>query len=196
VKAEYLIDSVARIVGPTESMAFLDVGCGVGITDEFLVGRVGSVHGIDVAEGVLAKARAKYPDIEYSGYDGKSMPFEDNTFDVSFAMCVFHHVDPLHRQDLVAEMGRVTRKGGLVVIFEHNPWNLFTQFAVRRCALDDDAVLLKSDESQCLLKDAGFNIVEKRHILLTPWESRLIAKIERRLAGVAFGAQYYVMGQV
>ena len=177
-------------------MAFLDVGCGIGITDEFLVNRVGNMHGIDVAEGVLAKARAVHPDVNYMSYDGKSMPFEDNKFDVSFAMCVFHHVEPSHRQALVAEMGRVTRKGGLVVIFEHNPLNIFTQFAVKRCALDDDAILLHSGESRKLLAGAGFEIIEQRYILLTPWEYEVLSQIEMFLQKVPFGAQYYVMGRV
>ena len=34
----------------------LDVGCGVGLTDRFLVGRVGELHGVDTAEEAVARA--------------------------------------------------------------------------------------------------------------------------------------------
>jgi ubiquinone/menaquinone biosynthesis C-methylase UbiE len=69
------VDFVAEFIGEPSRLRFLDVGCGVGITDEFLVDRVGKVHGIDVAEGVLATARVAQPDVEYFSYDGRSMPF-------------------------------------------------------------------------------------------------------------------------
>ena len=177
-------------------MAFLDVGCGVGITDEFLIPKVGKVHGIDVAEGVLAKAREAHPEVNYTSFDGKRMPFNDNSFDVSFAMCVFHHVLPEHRQNLVEEMGRVTRNDGLIVIFEHNPLNVFTQIAVRRCPLDEDAILLRPSETVRLMNNSGVKFIERGYILLTPWEVRLLSIIEKTFKKFPLGAQYFVAARV
>jgi hypothetical protein len=52
-------------------------------------------------------------------------------------------------------MARVTRPGGLICIIEHNALNLLTRLAVNRCPFDADAVLLRSGQSQELLRGAG-----------------------------------------
>ncbi len=123
------------------------------------------------------------------------MPFDDDDFDVSFAVCVFHHILPEHRETVVSEMQRVTKPGGLVLIFEHNPFNCFTQIAVKRCSLDADAILLRAAESRSLLEGAGLDVAEQRYILLTPWEWSLMERAEKALWGFPFGAQYYAMGR-
>jgi len=190
------LDLTGRHVGNPADLRFLDLGCGVGLTDAFLVNRVKSVNGVDVAEGVLAKARDRLPAVDYTCYDGRQMPFADNAFDVSFAMCVFHHIVPQNRSSVVREMVRVTRPGGIVVVFEHNPLNPFTQLAVRRCSLDADAVLLSRGETLRLLHAGGLDIVDSRFILLTPWDFALLGILERLFNSLPLGAQYFVAGRV
>ena len=46
----------------------LDVGCGPGETDRFLDGRVGRLAGVDVASGMLERARSRNPSVEYRGF--------------------------------------------------------------------------------------------------------------------------------
>ena len=58
-------------------------------------------------------------------------------------VCV-HHVPPGDWPAFVGEMHRVTRKGGLTCVIEHNPLNPFTRLAVSRCSFDADAVLLRA----------------------------------------------------
>jgi SAM-dependent methyltransferase len=56
--------------------------------------------------------------LEYPGYDGTHLPFDDQTQDAVFASAVLEHI-PNYRQAL-AEWYRVTKIGGYVIIFVPN----------------------------------------------------------------------------
>ena len=68
-------------------------------------------------------ARENVKGAKFEWYDGDRLPFGDATFDVVIAICALHHVPTPHRPEFLAELHRVTRQDGLVVIFEHNPLN-------------------------------------------------------------------------
>ena len=91
----------------------------------------------------------------YEAYDGERLPYDDERFDVAFAICVLHHVRPAERPRFVGELRRVVRPGGLVALFEHNPLNPLTRLAVHRCAFDGDAVLLRAGEAQHVARASG-----------------------------------------
>ena len=99
------------------------------------------------------------------------------------------------RPSLVEEIRRVTRPGGLVAIFEHNPWNPLTRKAVRDCPFDEDAVLLSRPEAKRLVRGAALDRVESPFIIFFPRQGELRDRIERRLAWLPLGAQYYVAGR-
>jgi SAM-dependent methyltransferase len=116
------------------------------------------------------------------------LPYDSGSFDVAFAVCVLHHVDPAARRQFTAELARVTRPGGLTVVFEHNPFNPLTRLAVARCEFDEGVELLRRRELQRLLAPA-LREVESRYLLFVPWRAE---RLERALGGVPLGAQYYV----
>ena len=91
--------------------------------------------GVDPSEAMIEAARKANPEADYRVADGTELPFEDGSFDLAFAVCVLHHVAPPDRPAFVAELARVTRPGGLTVVFEHNPLNPLTRLAVRRCTI-------------------------------------------------------------
>jgi SAM-dependent methyltransferase len=195
VKAETLLQLSER-VGPPKGLAFVDIGCGTGETDQFLEGRVRSLAGADVAARLLEQARRLNPWAEYRSYaEGEALPFADGSFDVCFAICVFHHVPRDLRPALVEEMARICRPGGLIAIFEHNPLNPLTRRAVRGCEFDRDAELLTRRESSRLLSEAGLPAPAGRYIEFFPSERPLLQRIERRLAWVPLGAQYAVFAR-
>ena len=151
---------------------------------------------MDVAPELVGKARERNPWAEYRSFNpGEPIPVDDEAFDVSFATCVFHHVEPGGRAGLLAEMRRATRPGGLVVIFEHNPWNPLTRRVVSTCEFDRDAELLSRRTAQRLLEDGGMGEVEGSYILFIPRDSRSVRLLERRLGWLALGAQYIVSGR-
>ena len=196
VKAEELLDVVRRRVGEPSELGALDVGCGVGLTDEFLAPSFRELHGVDVSPGMLATARRENPAVEYHLADGRTLPFDDGSFDVAFAICVVHHVPPPQREQFVAELARVVTPGGLAVVFEHNPLNPLTRLVVARCAFDDDVMLLGVRDTTCLLRSAGLERPERRYVLFAPIDRPTVRRAERVLGAVPLGAQYYVAAQV
>lgn len=86
----------------------LDVGCGDRPYEHLFSG--GSYTGIDIKESGRILG-IKRPDLFY---DGKIIPFEENTFDLIISTQVLEHVpDPL---GMLKEMARVCKPGGGVLI--------------------------------------------------------------------------------
>jgi SAM-dependent methyltransferase len=195
LKADDLVETLGRRLDGSPEPRVLDVGCGSGLTDAYLVGRLGELHGADVSKGLLETAQASNPGVEYHWFNGAALPFDDGAFDVSFAICVLHHVEPGERGSLVREMRRVTRGGGLVTIYEHNPFNPLTRIAVNRCEFDRGVHLLRSGETRRLLRGAGAPPVESRYIAFFPWETPVLRRIERGLSRLPLGGQYVVVGR-
>lgn len=54
----------------------------------------------------------------FSYYEGKKIPFEDNTFDVITIFLVIHYVKDLNK--FIKEVKRVINKDGIIIIREHN----------------------------------------------------------------------------
>jgi SAM-dependent methyltransferase len=170
----------------------LDIGCGIGGTDRYLIDKVRRLHGVDVPDEVVDRARANVPGAVYSSYDGRRLPFADGSFDLAFTINVMHHVPPSQWPLFTREMARVLRPGGLAVVFEHNPYNPLTRHAVRECSFDADAVLLPRRATCNLARAAGLDIVETRYILFTPFRGGLAEWVDKRLGRMPVGAQYYV----
>lgn len=194
-KAAHLIALAERRLGRLEERRVLDVGCGVGMTERFLAGRFASIDGVDTADALVREAARTNPDVAYRSYDGVRLPYEDDAFDVTFAICVLHHVDPPGREHVVREMARVTRAGGIVVIFEHNPFNPLTRGVVRNCAFDVGVILLRLRETTTLLERCGLPIAERRFITFLPFSGRIPMLVEGALRRVPMGAQYYAAGR-
>jgi ubiquinone/menaquinone biosynthesis C-methylase UbiE len=101
----------------------LDVGCGTGTLALAVARRVGAsgrVVGIDPSAQQIARARAKaarrHAPIEFQIAVIEQLPFPDQTFDVVFSTLMMHHLPaPLKRQGL-AEIARVLKPGGRLVI--------------------------------------------------------------------------------
>jgi SAM-dependent methyltransferase len=192
-KASLLVDLARRKQGDPSTLEVLDVGCGPGETDAFLEGAFGDLHGVDLSAPMVERAAERNPWARYVSYEqGDALPYEDDAFDLSFAICVLHHVPPEGRASLGAEMARVTRRGGLVAVFEHNPWNPLTRKAVRDCSFDEDAVLLSRPETSRLLRGADLEPAESAFIIFFPQNTPRLERIERRLGWLPLGAQYYV----
>jgi ubiquinone/menaquinone biosynthesis C-methylase UbiE len=191
-KARRLLDLVRRRLGDPSTVRALDVGCGTGVFDALLAGKLGALEGADVSAAMVEEARSRNPGVEYHVADARTLPSADGDFDLVFAICVLHHVPPADRDAVASELRRVTRPGGLVVVMEHNRLNPLTRLAVARCRFDEDAVLLGRRETLRQLASAGLRPVESRYFLVLPWAGRFVAAVERVLAPVPLGAQYYV----
>src|SRR5512133_3010133 len=189
-KIRLLLALARRYVGALADICALDVGCGVGETDAGLALHIKELHGVDIASAAVERAAKENAAVEYQSYDGRHLPFDDGRFDLVFTICVLHHVPPGQWRAFAAEMARVTRRRGLVVVMEHNPWNPLTRLAVTRCRFDDDAVLLRRRETVDLLAASGLDVVESHYFLFIPWAIPGLNAIETGLRRLPLGAQY------
>jgi len=192
--SEYKIVTVKKLLNGKH---ILDLGCGDGTTakciSELCVDY--SYDGIDISEKSIFEAERKnISNCKFVQYDGKNIPYEDETFDVVFIACVLHHIETQARTQILEEVYRVLKKGGVVIIFEHNPINPLTRKIVKECPFDEGVVLLKSSKIRTRLFEAGFR--EKcciRYTIFMPRKgifNRLLF-MERWLEWCPLGGQYY-----
>jgi SAM-dependent methyltransferase len=190
-KVEHLLALCTDLLGSPSEQRVLDVGCGVGLTDRLLVDRVASLHGIDISVESVAEAAKTNPSARYTPFDGTTFPLDDQSVDLAFAICVLHHVPPDERVGFTAELRRVVRPGGIVVIFEHNPLNPLTRVAVSRCDLDEGVLLARRRTTARLLEGSGLRVERSAYVIFTP-TARWAAGVDRALRWCPAGAQYYV----
>ena len=93
-------------------LRILDIGCGTGANLEMLA-RFGSAEGVDVSDDALEFCRRK--GLEVQKGLAESLPYADETFDITTALDVVEHLD----DDIAGlkEMHRVTKTGGRSLIF-------------------------------------------------------------------------------
>lgn len=102
--------------------SLLDVGCGGG-GDLAHFRSAGwpadRLAGVELISSRLASARAACPDCDLRLSDSSAIPFPDDIVDVVMAATVFSSIlDPEVRRALFAEMERVVRPGGLVLVYD------------------------------------------------------------------------------
>lgn len=192
VKADYIRDLLDDHFGHEAPLSALDVGCGVGNYHSLLRSRFKSLSGVDVSTSCVETARKRNTNVDYEVYDGGVLPYDDGSFDIAFTICVLHHVPPSQWPNFAAEMRRVLKPRGLALVFEHNPLNPLTMRAVNNCPFDEDAVLLKSEQTKSLYRDAGFSSVHSKFILTIPAANGIMRRADKLFSRIPFGAQYYV----
>jgi ubiquinone/menaquinone biosynthesis C-methylase UbiE len=108
-----------RIYPPAPGMRVLDVGCGTGVHLD-LYRRAGCrVSGIDASPSMLAVARSRLEEgAELLLGDATQMPYESGTFDLVLSMLVLHEMNPSTRMSVLAEMKRVLRPDGRILLID------------------------------------------------------------------------------
>jgi ubiquinone/menaquinone biosynthesis C-methylase UbiE len=198
--AEYKVRDVAALLHRKRlpSADILDFGAGIGGSVEYFNKHLPQARltCLDVSEKSLELGRSRVGvRASFVGFDGKTIPFPDASFDLCFAACVFHHIPHSEHVDLLREFRRVLRPGGLVFVVEHNPWNLLTTRAVRDCPFDENAVLMTSTTLRARLRAAGFAGVRSAYRIFFPHALRALRPLEPMLTWCPLGAQYYAAGR-
>jgi 2-polyprenyl-3-methyl-5-hydroxy-6-metoxy-1,4-benzoquinol methylase len=116
---EFLVETLR----PRAGKRILDVGCGTGIGEISLARmRLSQVElfGVDlVVERVKTAAEATRgvnAHVNYAAADATSLPFAEGVFDSTYCVAVLQHIRDVG--SAVAELARVTRKGGRLLIVE------------------------------------------------------------------------------
>jgi ubiquinone/menaquinone biosynthesis C-methylase UbiE len=97
----------------------LDAACGTGRHARRLVELGHQVVGVDGSPEMLAKAKADVPGADFREGDLISLPVDAASFDVAVCALALEHVDDLDAA--IAELARVVRPGGRIVVSDLHP---------------------------------------------------------------------------
>jgi len=152
----------ANLAGIQPGEQALDVGCGTGtlaMEAQSRVGRAGRVTGVDPGPQQIARARSKAArrnlPIDFQIGVIEQLPFPDQTFDVALSTLIMHHLPAGLKRQGLAEIARVLKPGGRLVIADFKRKQERQGLASRFHAGGSDL-----QDLVALLKDAGFSQVE------------------------------------
>lgn len=117
---------VRRVDQASGTMSVLDAPCGVGRATIFLAQQGYVTTGVDLGEGALKVAREQ---VELNSVkatidkaDLLGLPYSNRCFDLTLCFRFIHHLPtPMHRQEIIAELCRVTHK--YLLISYLSPWS-------------------------------------------------------------------------
>jgi len=199
--ARYKLEELRRVWtrrALAEPAAVLDFGCGIGASLPHLRAAfpAASLSALDVSQKSLDIAAARFPGLAaLVRYDGDAVPLPDASQDLIFSACVFHHIDAAEHVRLFAELRRLLRPDGRLVIFEHNPVNPVTRYIVATCPFDENAVLIPAPTLAQRQTAAGFTRIETRYTGFFPGPLRGLRPMEPWLSALPIGAQYYTLAR-
>ena len=188
LKARYL----AHFLGPTFCGKVLDFGCGVGLLSGFVLSCLPGcqLHGYDLSRASLGQIR---PEVSKRG-NFTSLEHElDTDYDVIVVANVMHHVAKAGRQNLILSLERRLGEAGTLAIFEHNPLNPLTRWAVKQCPFDVGVTLLWPREVRKYCAAAGLVPRRQHYITFFPRKLASLRFLEPALTWCPLGAQYAVM---
>lgn len=182
----------ARCLPTAPGAAVLDLGCGTGLELDayFQLNPTAEITGIDLAPGMLAALRAKFPDkavtlIEGSYFD---VPLGEAVYDAAVSVESLHHFTKEEKTPLYRKVHRALRPNGYLILTDYfapsEEYEAFYRQELLRLKKEQgilggefyhyDTPLTVDHETQALL-DAGFARVK----ILGQWENTYALKASK-----------------
>jgi len=197
--AEYMIADLAATVREDglEGQRILDFGSGIGNSMQYF--RKYFPNSVltcsDVSARSLKIARRRFPGAETCLLIENDIPLPSASLDIVSSACVFHHIPHEAHRHWLGELLRVTRPGGIVAIYEHNPLNPLILRAVNTCPLNVNAKLIRGGEMRQRAMVAGWTDARVDYRLFFPSILKSLRPLERHLGWLCLGAQYRMMAR-
>jgi SAM-dependent methyltransferase len=118
--AQETLAGLVRFAAPGRDERWLEAACGPGLIARELSPLAREVVGVDATPAMVELARreaAGLSNVEYALGDAGALEFADASFDGAVTRFSLHHIPVPSR--VVAELARVVRPGGSVVIADH-----------------------------------------------------------------------------
>ena len=114
---DFRVRAMLDFFGDVKGKRILDVGCGKGRFARVMSHKGAVVTGLDLSGSLLLEAQRIGVGVFLQG-SATALPFSDATFDCVFSVEVIEHVPDVEKA--VAEMARVLKKGGKIMIIDKN----------------------------------------------------------------------------
>jgi SAM-dependent methyltransferase len=138
VRAHYRALRVGAVRRLAPRGLVLEVGCGTGELAGALAAAGLRVVGLDPSAGMLDVFRRRGGRRLVQG-DGAALPVRHDSVDLAVTVATLHHVAAAEAvRATLAEMVRVVRPGGAVLVWDHNPLNPYWPILMRRLPQDQD----------------------------------------------------------
>lgn len=180
-------------VGRPEPRTVIDYGCGVGDVTVLLAAIFPEAHvlGVDPSRRFVEQARASLRServdfLPLEGYGALAAP----PADLVHLNGVVHHVPPDERSDFFRALHACVAPGGLVALFDNNPWNPGTHLVMRRIPFDRGLLPVPAGRVVRHLESVGLRVLRRSHLFYFPRSLRFLRPLERGLESLPFGAQY------
>jgi len=144
----------------------------------------------DVSNESIALSKKQFNGNEKYIQISNKLPLEDSSQDIVFSACVFHHIPHSEHAHWLTEILRVTKPGGLLAIYEHNPYNPLTLHAVNTCPLDKNAVLISGKVMKRRALTAKWNSAQINYKVFFPSFLSILRPLEPYISWLCLGAQY------
>lgn len=108
--------ATVKAVAPQPGERILDIAAGTGTSSIALAKTGAEVIALDFSQGMVEEGRRRHPDLQFVQGDAEKLPFDDAEFDAVTISFGLRNVQ--HPEVAIAEMLRVLRPGGRVVICE------------------------------------------------------------------------------
>ena len=118
VMRRQVIPPITRFLRTEKATRLLDVACGTGRTLHQIARTHPSLRlwGVDLSPAYVKVAKRRVEDAAIAVENAEQMPFADGAFDIVTSTYLFHELPRNARRNVVREMHRVLRPGGLLVI--------------------------------------------------------------------------------
>ncbi len=111
-----------NILQPARGMRILDAGCARGRFLRHLTSTGAQLFGVDLTEDFLRSARVNLPGAAIAAGTVSRLPFADASFDAAYCIEVLEHLPDTGKA--IAEMARVLRPGGALLVIDKNMMGL------------------------------------------------------------------------
>lgn len=194
--SEYKIADARRLAARDSGgvARILDFGAGIGNSIPYFRKYFpdSALFCADASQRSLEIAAERFPGPEHPVIvsEGARLDLPDGYFDLCFSACVFHHIAHDRHQFWLEELRRVTRPGGMLIIFEHNPLNPLTVHAVNTCPFDVNARLITARKLAAQMRAAGWKRPRCEYRIFFPHALSALRPLEGALRKLMLGAQY------
>jgi SAM-dependent methyltransferase len=159
-----MVDAFAGAVTSGDDPRVLDAGCGAGRMSRYLADRGCRVEGIDLSPGMVAAARRDHPELFFIPASLTALPFADNQFAGVLLWYSIIHTPPAGQARIFAEVSRVLRPAGHVLVgFQAGEGTRHVSAAYRRSGHDVqlERHLYTADEVASRIEAAGLREVSR-----------------------------------